>query len=185
MKIMNNQAEIGRGEPSSSPLPLVFFEFLVGLWPRESSRAAQDQQAGLGCEVRGSGVELEEMQGTLLKGRWKIVKKIGQGAFGEIYSGADLTTQDPIAIKLERWDHKKVHPVHVQRAGSPFMYACALHLRHLVAPRVPLPDGGGGQWECKEGQGVRPMPCYSPCFCFPEPLLSAAAAPLLYFMMQV
>ena len=51
---------------------------------------------------------MTSMQGTVLKGRWKIVKKIGQGAFGEIYSGADLTTQDPIAVKLERWDNKKV-----------------------------------------------------------------------------
>jgi hypothetical protein len=48
------------------------------------------------------------MEGTVLKGRWKIVKKIGQGAFGEIYSGADLTTKDPIAVKVERWDNKKV-----------------------------------------------------------------------------
>jgi len=87
-------------------------------------------------------VEPEEMQGTLLKGRWKIVKKIGQGAFGEIYSGADLTTQDPIAIKLERWDHKKVHPVHEQRACSPLMYACAPHQEHSVAPNLPLPNWG-------------------------------------------
>lgn len=46
-------------------------------------------------------------QGTVLKGRWKLSKKIGQGAFGEIFNGTDTTTQDPVAVKLERWDNKK------------------------------------------------------------------------------
>eukprot|EP00961_Rhodomonas_salina_P004149 56980-Rhodomonas_salina.3 len=44
---------------------------------------------------------------TVLKGKWKLVKKIGQGAFGEIYSGNDTVTHDPVAVKLERWDNKK------------------------------------------------------------------------------
>jgi hypothetical protein len=47
------------------------------------------------------------VSGTVLKGRWKLVQKIGQGAFGEIFSGHDQTTLDPIAVKLERWDSKK------------------------------------------------------------------------------
>jgi tau tubulin kinase len=42
--------------------------------------------------------------GTVLKNRWKLSKKIGQGVFGEIYNGTDTTTQDPVAVKLERWD---------------------------------------------------------------------------------
>mmetsp|Transcript_28666 Transcript_28666/g.64960 ORF Transcript_28666/g.64960 Transcript_28666/m.64960 type:complete len:561 (-) Transcript_28666:245-1927(-) len=46
-------------------------------------------------------------EGTVLKGRWKLTRKIGQGAFGEIYSGCDLNNQDPVAVKLERWDNKK------------------------------------------------------------------------------
>ena len=37
-------------------------------------------------------------QGTTLKGRWKLSKKIGQGAFGEIYNGVDVTTQDPVVF---------------------------------------------------------------------------------------
>ena len=45
--------------------------------------------------------------GTVLKNRWKLSKKIGQGAFGEIYNGTDTSTLDPIAVKLERWDNKK------------------------------------------------------------------------------
>ena len=43
----------------------------------------------------------------MLKNRWKLSKKIGQGAFGEIYNGTDTTTHDPVAVKLERWDNKK------------------------------------------------------------------------------
>lgn len=46
-------------------------------------------------------------QGTVLKNRWKLSKKIGQGAFGEIFNGTDTTTHDPVAVKLERWDNKK------------------------------------------------------------------------------
>ena len=45
--------------------------------------------------------------GTILKGRWRLSKKVGQGAFGEIFSGVDLSTQENIAVKLERWDTKK------------------------------------------------------------------------------
>ena len=35
--------------------------------------------------------------GTVLKGRWRLVKKVGQGAFGEIYSGFDNVSQEPVA----------------------------------------------------------------------------------------
>ena len=45
--------------------------------------------------------------GTVLKGRWRLSKKVGQGAFGEIFSGFDMNSQEPVAIKLERWDTKK------------------------------------------------------------------------------
>ena len=126
-------------------------------------------------------MEPEEMQGTLLKGRWKIVKKIGQGAFGEIYSGADLTTQDPIAIKLERWDHKKVHPVHEQRACSPLMYACAPHQGHPVASHPPLPNGGWA--EGMVGSVHVCCPCRAPRLFFllssSSPLWSSCAAAFL------
>jgi predicted Ser/Thr protein kinase len=57
--------------------------------------------------------------GTVLKGRWKLVQKIGQGAFGEIFSGNDQTTLDPVAVKLERWDSKKAVLKMEVRAHSP------------------------------------------------------------------
>eukprot|EP00960_Hanusia_phi_P037394 752921-Hanusia_phi.AAC.5 len=41
-------------------------------------------------------------EGTVLKGRWKLTRKIGQ-----VLIGCDLNNQDPVAVKLERWDNKK------------------------------------------------------------------------------
>ncbi|XP_025103992.1 uncharacterized protein LOC112570027 isoform X1 [Pomacea canaliculata] len=37
----------------------------------------------------------------LVKDRWKIVKKIGGGGFGEIYEALDLVTRESVALKLE------------------------------------------------------------------------------------
>eukprot|EP01116_Phalansterium_solitarium_P006661 TRINITY_DN19002_c0_g1_i1.p1 TRINITY_DN19002_c0_g1~~TRINITY_DN19002_c0_g1_i1.p1 ORF type:complete len:591 (+),score=173.25 TRINITY_DN19002_c0_g1_i1:252-2024(+) len=43
----------------------------------------------------------------IIKGRWKIVKKIGQGAFGEIYQSKNILTNEMVAMKVERVDSKK------------------------------------------------------------------------------
>ena len=45
--------------------------------------------------------------GTVLRARWRLTRKVGQGAFGEIYSGVDTTTEEQVAVKVERWDNKK------------------------------------------------------------------------------
>ncbi|ESO02080.1 hypothetical protein HELRODRAFT_65295 [Helobdella robusta] len=39
--------------------------------------------------------------GQLIKDKWKVIKKIGGGGFGEIYEGEDLTTKERVALKLE------------------------------------------------------------------------------------
>ncbi|XP_076013764.1 tau-tubulin kinase 2 isoform X2 [Genypterus blacodes] len=38
---------------------------------------------------------------SLVKERWKVVKKIGGGGFGEIYEAVDLLTQVSVALKVE------------------------------------------------------------------------------------
>ncbi|EGC30968.1 hypothetical protein DICPUDRAFT_50476 [Dictyostelium purpureum] len=45
--------------------------------------------------------------GSLIKGRWTVMKKIGQGAFGEIFSGKNIINGEQIAIKVEKVDTKK------------------------------------------------------------------------------
>jgi predicted Ser/Thr protein kinase len=57
---------------------------------------------------------------TVVKSKWKIQGKIGQGAFGtlntvfsyhftgETYAAIDLHTSDDVAIKVEKLDNKKM-----------------------------------------------------------------------------
>ncbi|EFA81157.1 putative protein serine/threonine kinase [Heterostelium album PN500] len=44
---------------------------------------------------------------SLIKARWTVIKKIGQGAFGEIYSGKNIINNEYVAIKVEKIDTKK------------------------------------------------------------------------------
>ena len=37
-------------------------------------------------------------------GKYKISKKLGRGAFGDLYSGINLKTNEEVAIKLEKLD---------------------------------------------------------------------------------
>lgn len=39
--------------------------------------------------------------GQVVKDRWKVVRKIGGGGFGEIYEGLDTVTKESVALKLE------------------------------------------------------------------------------------
>lgn len=76
----------------------------------------------------------------MLKGRWKLSKKIGQGAFGEIFNGTDTTTQDPVAVKLERWDNKKAvlkMEVAVLKKLQHCQYAC----RYVSTISLLFPTG--------------------------------------------
>ena len=40
-------------------------------------------------------------KGDLLKGKWEVIKQIGMGAFGEIYLGQNIVTDERVAIKVE------------------------------------------------------------------------------------
>ncbi|XP_063706592.1 tau-tubulin kinase homolog Asator isoform X2 [Culicoides brevitarsis] len=39
--------------------------------------------------------------GHIVKERWKVIRKIGGGGFGEIYEGQDLITREQVALKVE------------------------------------------------------------------------------------
>ncbi|KAL0477699.1 serine/threonine-protein kinase, partial [Acrasis kona] len=45
---------------------------------------------------------------TIIKNKWKVQGKIGQGSFGEIYAVIDLHTSEDLAVKVERLDDKKM-----------------------------------------------------------------------------
>lgn len=51
-------------------------------------------------------------QGHVVKERWKVVKKIGGGGFGEIYEGLDLVSKELVALKLESAKQAKQVMIH-------------------------------------------------------------------------
>jgi len=46
-------------------------------------------------------------EGMMIRGRWRISRQIGMGAFGEIYVAQNTTTREPVAIKVEPANDKK------------------------------------------------------------------------------
>jgi len=46
-------------------------------------------------------------EGTVIRGRWRISQQIGMGAFGEIYVAQNVSTREPVAIKVEPANDKK------------------------------------------------------------------------------
>jgi len=45
--------------------------------------------------------------GMVIRGRWRISQQIGMGAFGEIYIAQNVSTREPVAIKVEPANDKK------------------------------------------------------------------------------
>jgi predicted Ser/Thr protein kinase len=48
-----------------------------------------------------------QSSGGIIKGKWKVSRKVGEGAFGEIYSAVNIITLQSVAIKFEMVDTKK------------------------------------------------------------------------------
>eukprot|EP00003_Mantamonas_plastica_P018508 TRINITY_DN3027_c0_g2_i5.p1 TRINITY_DN3027_c0_g2~~TRINITY_DN3027_c0_g2_i5.p1 ORF type:complete len:384 (-),score=55.80 TRINITY_DN3027_c0_g2_i5:22-1173(-) len=48
-----------------------------------------------------------ELTSMVLRGRWQLLKKIGQGAFGSIYVAEDMETGEKVAVKVESLKSKK------------------------------------------------------------------------------
>jgi tau tubulin kinase len=45
---------------------------------------------------------------TIIKNKWKVTNKIGQGSFGETYAATDMHTSEGVAVKVEKLDDKKM-----------------------------------------------------------------------------
>lgn len=59
------------------------------------------------CQKHGSIPIIKKMQGFLIDNRFIISKKLGEGAFGQIYSGYDVSTnfngdKKPIVFKFTK-----------------------------------------------------------------------------------
>ncbi|KAI1896961.1 hypothetical protein AGOR_G00100290 [Albula goreensis] len=59
--------------------------------------ALQDQ-----ANMNGAGEQADTLPpNSMVKDRWKVMKKIGGGGFGEIYEALDLLTRENVALKVE------------------------------------------------------------------------------------
>ncbi|KAI5615856.1 tau-tubulin kinase 1 isoform X1, partial [Silurus asotus] len=62
------------------------------------------QCVGVDCDenMNGAGEQVDILpQNCMVKERWKVLKKIGGGGFGEIYEALDLLTRENVALKVE------------------------------------------------------------------------------------
>eukprot|EP00741_Cyanophora_paradoxa_P020086 tig00021234_g19387.t1 len=55
----------------------------------------------------GNAGQQSSLIDAVIKSRYKLLRKIGQGAFGEICVGLDLKTNENVAVKLEKSDSKR------------------------------------------------------------------------------
>lgn len=68
--------------------------------------------------------------GLLIKDRWRVIKSIGKGAFGEIFAADDLEMGCQVGIKVERIDSKKrvlKIEVAVLKKLQPCPFVCRYH----------------------------------------------------------
>lgn len=51
-------------------------------------------------EASNQGPLLEEAQPILIRGQWRVRRRIGSGSFGDIYLGVDIRTGEQVAVKV-------------------------------------------------------------------------------------
>ncbi|XP_017051372.1 tau-tubulin kinase homolog Asator isoform X2 [Drosophila ficusphila] len=72
--------------------------------PQTQLPAAEKPRIGVGQRDKEACKMTSEdllQPGHVVKERWKVVRKIGGGGFGEIYEGQDLITREQVALKVE------------------------------------------------------------------------------------
>lgn len=67
---------------------------------RTNSRLTPPVQQRHQLSIRMTSEDLLQ-PGHVVKERWKVMRKIGGGGFGEIYEGQDLITREQVALKVE------------------------------------------------------------------------------------
>ncbi|MGH0168855.1 UNVERIFIED_CONTAM: hypothetical protein FKN15_061421 [Acipenser sinensis] len=67
-------------------------------WPMQCLAPAIQDEA----KMNGAGEQADILlPNCMVKDRWKVLKKIGGGGFGEIYEALDLLTRESVALKVE------------------------------------------------------------------------------------
>ncbi|KAJ8706424.1 hypothetical protein PYW08_011050 [Mythimna loreyi] len=98
------QREERRQEAASAlriqPNPLLRSRTLPNFGGRQSRSASRCDTSRRAHHITMASEDLLQ-PGHVVKERWKVVKKIGGGGFGEIYEGLDLVTQEQVALKVE------------------------------------------------------------------------------------
>ncbi|CAH0601972.1 unnamed protein product [Chrysodeixis includens] len=98
------QREERRQEAAAAPRiqtnPLLRSRTLPNFGGRASREASRCDTSRRAHHITMASEDLLQ-PGHVVKERWKVVKKIGGGGFGEIYEGLDLVTQEQVALKVE------------------------------------------------------------------------------------
>ncbi|XP_026734737.1 tau-tubulin kinase homolog Asator [Trichoplusia ni] len=98
------QREERRQEAATAPRiqtnPLLRSRTLPNFGGRASREASRCDTSRRAHHITMASEDLLQ-PGHVVKERWKVVKKIGGGGFGEIYEGLDLVTQEQVALKVE------------------------------------------------------------------------------------
>uniref|UniRef100_A0A0X3P8Z0 Tau-tubulin kinase 1 n=1 Tax=Schistocephalus solidus TaxID=70667 RepID=A0A0X3P8Z0_SCHSO len=79
----------------------VLFELVINVLKLVTSDGRFISILGLFGNVMTSTASDIVTVGTIIKDRWKVLKKLGGGGFGEIYEAQDALTQQKVAIKVE------------------------------------------------------------------------------------
>lgn len=70
----------------------------------------------------------------LVRNRWKITGKLGQGSFGETYLAVDTQTREEVAVKVERSDSKKM-VLKLEVVALKRLQACPYVVRYIHSGR--------------------------------------------------